>query len=238
MGANAELVKLMGPQLSFCCRCWMRSRGGWRWRVARAAGTAGSPRWPRHRGLVADGRDGRRSWNRAGRAGRRVRRPGAAARSWPRPIRGCCPRCWPWWRLHPGGPGVAAGVDDQEREAPGRRADRAGAPVQPADGLAAAAPGGVLHPGQREGHRGRRHPDRDAQFRYIAAQAKEHLAAGQPVISVDAKKKEEVGEYAQAGREWRPEGDPVKVRDHSFADEQGGTRSRTGSTTWPRTPGS
>ena len=69
---------------------------------------------------------------------------------------------------------------------------------------------------------GRRHPDRDAQFRYLAAQAKEHLAAGQPVISVDAKKKEEVGEYAQAGREWRRKGDPVKVRDHSFADEQGG----------------
>jgi transposase len=69
---------------------------------------------------------------------------------------------------------------------------------------------------------GRRHPDRDAQFRYIAAQAKEHLAAGQPVISVDAKKKEQVGEYAQAGREWRPEGDPVRVRDHSFDDGQGG----------------
>jgi hypothetical protein len=69
---------------------------------------------------------------------------------------------------------------------------------------------------------GRRHPDRDAQFRYIAAQAREHLAAGQPVISVDAKKKEQVGEYAQAGREWRPGGDPVKVRDHSFEDEQGG----------------
>src|SRR5206468_6801888 len=44
---------------------------------------------------------------------------------------------------------------------------------------------------------GRRHPDRDGQFRYIAAQAREHLAAGQPVISVDAKKKEQVGEYAQ-----------------------------------------
>ena len=69
---------------------------------------------------------------------------------------------------------------------------------------------------------GRRHPDRDAQFRYIAARAREHLAAGQPVISVDAKKKEEVGEYAQQGREWRPKGGPVKVRDHSFADEQGG----------------
>jgi transposase len=69
---------------------------------------------------------------------------------------------------------------------------------------------------------GRRHPDRDAQFRYIAAQAGEHLAAGQPVISVDAKKKEQVGEFARAGREWRRQGDPVKVRSHDFPDGQGG----------------
>jgi hypothetical protein len=69
---------------------------------------------------------------------------------------------------------------------------------------------------------GRRHPDRDAQFRYIAAQASEHLAGGQPVISVDARKKEQVGQYAQAGREWRPKGDPVRVRDHGFEDGQGG----------------
>jgi hypothetical protein len=63
---------------------------------------------------------------------------------------------------------------------------------------------------------GRQHADRDAQFRYIADRAKEHMAAGQPVISVDAKKKELVGEYAQAGREWAPQGSPVPVRDHSF----------------------
>jgi hypothetical protein len=69
---------------------------------------------------------------------------------------------------------------------------------------------------------GRRHPDRDGQFRYIAGQAREHLAAGQPVISVDAKKKEQVGQYAQAGAEWRPKGDPVRVRDHGFADRDGG----------------
>ena len=69
---------------------------------------------------------------------------------------------------------------------------------------------------------GKRHPDRDAQFRHIAAQAKEYLAAGQPVISVDAKKKEQVGEFAQAGREWRPAGDPVKVRSHDFPDDQAG----------------
>ena len=69
---------------------------------------------------------------------------------------------------------------------------------------------------------GTRHPDRDAQFRYIAAQAREHLAAGQPVISVDAKKKEQAGEYARAGREWRPKGDPVQARSHDFPDRDGG----------------
>jgi hypothetical protein len=67
---------------------------------------------------------------------------------------------------------------------------------------------------------GSQHPDRDAQFRYISEQAKEHMAAGQPVISVDAKKKEQVGEFGRAGREWRPAGDPVQVRDHSFPDEE------------------
>jgi hypothetical protein len=69
---------------------------------------------------------------------------------------------------------------------------------------------------------GRQHPDRDAQFRYIAAQATEYLAAGQPVISVDAKKKEQVGDYARAGREWRPQGSPVQARDHSFPDRESG----------------
>jgi hypothetical protein len=68
---------------------------------------------------------------------------------------------------------------------------------------------------------GSRHPDRDRQFRYIAARAKEHLDAGQPVVSVDAKKKEEVGDYAQAGREWHPEGDAPQVPDHSFPDRKG-----------------
>jgi DDE family transposase len=65
---------------------------------------------------------------------------------------------------------------------------------------------------------GRRHPERDAQFRYIAARAREHLDAGQPVISVDSKKKEQVGNYAQDGREWGPAGEPVQVRGHDFPD--------------------
>ena len=68
---------------------------------------------------------------------------------------------------------------------------------------------------------GRQHPERDAQFRYIAAQAAEHMAAGQPVISVDAKKKERVGDFGQAGQEWRPAGNPVTVRSHDFPEKDG-----------------
>jgi Rhodopirellula transposase DDE domain len=65
---------------------------------------------------------------------------------------------------------------------------------------------------------GRRHPDRDGQFRYINEQARAHQEAGDPVISVDAKKKEQVGQYGNGGRAWRPAGDPVRVRDHDFPD--------------------
>jgi len=63
---------------------------------------------------------------------------------------------------------------------------------------------------------GDQHPDRDAQFRYLNDQVKDHQAAGQPVISVDAKKKEQVGLLPMAGREWRPSGHPIQVEDHSF----------------------
>jgi hypothetical protein len=65
---------------------------------------------------------------------------------------------------------------------------------------------------------GQRHPDRDAQFRYINEQARAHRAVGDPVISVDTKKKEQVGNYANAGREYGPQGRPVRVRDHDFPD--------------------
>ena len=67
---------------------------------------------------------------------------------------------------------------------------------------------------------GARHPDRDAQFRYINGQAREHLAAGQPVISVDAKKKENAGSFKNGGREWRPKGSPEPVNVHDFIDKE------------------
>lgn len=67
---------------------------------------------------------------------------------------------------------------------------------------------------------GAQHPDRDGQFRYINDQAGEHLAAGQPVISVDSKKKELVGGYDNGGREWQPTGEPERVNVHDFPDPE------------------
>ncbi len=67
---------------------------------------------------------------------------------------------------------------------------------------------------------GRQHPDRDAQFRYINAMITQFRDAGDPVVSVDAKKKEQLGPYHRDGRSWRPAGDPVRVRDHDFPDEE------------------
>jgi len=60
------------------------------------------------------------------------------------------------------------------------------------------------------------HPDRDAQFRHISAQVKRALATGMPVISVDTKKKELLGNYANGGQQWLPAKKPVKVNGHDF----------------------
>jgi hypothetical protein len=68
----------------------------------------------------------------------------------------------------------------------------------------------------RKTREGSNHPDRDAQFRYINDRVKEALAAGEPAISVDTKKKELVGDFKNAGREWRPQGSPEEVRVHDF----------------------
>lgn len=67
---------------------------------------------------------------------------------------------------------------------------------------------------------GVQHPDRDAQFGYLNDQATAYLAAGQPVISVDAKKKELVGPFANTGVEWQPSGEPERVNVHDFPDPE------------------
>ena len=68
----------------------------------------------------------------------------------------------------------------------------------------------------RKTREGSDHPDRDAQFRHINATAEGFLAAGDPVISVDTKKKELVGDFKNAGREWQPRGQPEEVRVYDF----------------------
>ena len=68
----------------------------------------------------------------------------------------------------------------------------------------------------RKTREGPSHPDRDAQFRYINQQVRRIQAAGQPVISVDTKKKELVGDFKNAGRQWRLQGEPTLVRVHDF----------------------
>lgn len=70
--------------------------------------------------------------------------------------------------------------------------------------------------GNRKTREGGTHPDRDAQFAHISATAEAYLAAGDPVISVDAKKKELVGDFKNGGRDWRPQGQPEEVRVHDF----------------------
>jgi hypothetical protein len=68
----------------------------------------------------------------------------------------------------------------------------------------------------RKTREGSDHPDRDAQFAHLAATSSAYLAVGDPVISVDTKKKELVGDFKNGGREWRPMGEPEEVRVHDF----------------------
>lgn len=73
---------------------------------------------------------------------------------------------------------------------------------------------------------GASHPDRDAQFEYLNGIVAARLAVGEPVISVDTKKKELIGNYANKGRDWRPAGDPTRVKVHDFADPALGEYSK------------
>ena len=70
--------------------------------------------------------------------------------------------------------------------------------------------------GNRKTEEGTEHPDRDAQFQYINDHVRRALAAGRPVISVDTKKKELIGNYANKGRQWRTSKSPALVKDHDF----------------------
>jgi hypothetical protein len=74
--------------------------------------------------------------------------------------------------------------------------------------------------GNRKTLEGTSHPDRNAQFEYINARTEEAVHNGQPVISVDTKKKELVGQFKNGGKEWRPQGDPEQVNVYDFVDKE------------------
>jgi hypothetical protein len=73
--------------------------------------------------------------------------------------------------------------------------------------------------GNRKTKEGGNHPDRNAQFEHINATVTKFQSRGQPVISIDTKKKELVGEFKNGGREWQPQGEPEEVRVHDFLDK-------------------
>jgi hypothetical protein len=72
----------------------------------------------------------------------------------------------------------------------------------------------------RKTREGASHPDRNAQFEHINAQVRRFQNRGQPAISVDTKKKELIGDFKNAGKEWRPQGQPEEVRVHDFIDRE------------------
>jgi hypothetical protein len=72
----------------------------------------------------------------------------------------------------------------------------------------------------RKTREGESHPDRNAQFEYISEQAAAFQKQGQPVISVDTKKKELIGNFRNGGREWRPQGKPLEVKVHDFQEPE------------------
>jgi hypothetical protein len=226
MGVNAELLRVLRPELDLLLpELDEKSRRLVLGAVARAAGDGGTGAVAALTGAswqtVADGAAELGSGDVAPPG--RVRRPGAGRR--------------PLAEADPGlVPALLALVEDSSRGDPGspllwttksvkKLSDELtaqGHRCSPQTAWRLLREEGFSTQANAKVTEGKRHPDRDAQFRYIAGQASGHLAAGQPVISVDAKKKEQVGEYAQAGREWRPKGDPVAVRSHGFADQETG----------------
>jgi transposase len=80
----------------------------------------------------------------------------------------------------------------------------------------------------RKTKEGGEHPDRDAQFEFINSQAKSFISNNQPVISIDCKKKELIGEYKNNGKEWQPVKNPLEVKVYDFIDKTNGKASPYG----------
>jgi hypothetical protein len=89
----------------------------------------------------------------------------------------------------------------------------------------------------RKTQEGSSHPDRNAQFEHIARKVRSFQRRGQPVISIDTKKKELVGDFKNAGREWQPQGKPERVRSKDFKDEKLGKVAPYGIYDWTTNEG-
>ena len=86
-------------------------------------------------------------------------------------------------------------------------------------------------------HEGPSGPERDRQFRYLNTLAQEYTARQEPVISVDAKKKERVGSFKNAGRQWRPKGQPLEVNVYDYPSLATGTAVPYGAYDLPKDQG-
>src|SRR5271166_5782981 len=111
---------------------------------------------------------------------------------------------------------VAAALDVQESAPAGRRTRKTRAQGQPHGCRRVAEEAEVQPASQSQDREGADNPDRDTQFRVVSDAVKAAMAENQPAISVDTKKKELVGDFKNAGREWRRQGDPEEVRVHDF----------------------
>jgi hypothetical protein len=226
MGADADFLGRVGPELQLVLPMLdERARRLVLGMAARAAGDGGTGAVAALTGAswqtVADGAAEVGSGDSAPPG--RVRRPGGGRR----PLAGTDPGLVP---------ALLGLVADSVRGDPGSPLEwttksvkrlagemtAAGHPCSPQTCWRALKDAGFTMQSNSKAAEGRQHPDRDPQFRYIAAQARAHRDAGQPVISVDSKKREQVGNYGQAGREWGPAGSPVTVRSHDFPDKDGG----------------
>jgi hypothetical protein len=225
MGANAELVGLMGPQLDVLLPVLdEKSRRLVLGAVARAAGDGGIGAVAKATGAswqtVADGAAELGSGDAVPPG--RVRRPGGGRRRLTEADPGLLPALEALIKdAMRGDPESPLVWTTRSAEHLARELTAQGHRCSDSTVLRMLARAGFTQQSNSRAQEGRRHPERDGQFRYIAAQVSEHLAAGQPVISVDAKKKEQVGNYGQDGAEWGPRGEPVVVRSHDFPDKDG-----------------
>ena len=118
----------------------------------------------------------------------------------------------------PGEPDVVVALDVEVVDQAGRGSGRQGFEVSARTVLRLLHRLGYSLQANAKVTEGRQHPDRDAQFRYLNDMADGFIDDGQPAISVDTKKKELIGEFANGGAEWAPAGEPERVSVHDFAD--------------------